>query len=159
MPANPQPFWLTRCEQPDQHRANIVRIARTWERTPFHQNAAVRGVGVDCGRMCAAVYIEAGLLKPEVMDKIPRLAADWCRHTSEEAFLGLIRKHLRQVATPLPGDMALFQLERIFAHSAIVIDWPLILHVCRHGLRVSLADATQEPLLKRRPVKFFSAIK
>ena len=139
-----------------EQRAEVCRIAMTWERTPFAMNAAICGVGVDCARLAAFVYVEAGLLNLEVMDQIPHLAPDWCRHTSEEEFLEFIRRHLREVAAPLPGDLAVFRLERIFGHSGIVINWPTILHVCRHGMRVSLADATQEPILKRREVRFFT---
>jgi hypothetical protein len=140
-----------------EQRAAVVAEAMRWTGTPFAMNCAIRGVGVDCARLAAAVYVECGLLSPLVLATLPHFAADWARHTSDEGYLRLVQQHLREVDAPLPGDMAIFKLERIWAHGAIIMQaWPTIMHVCRRGMRVSLADAHQEPLLKRRPVRFFS---
>jgi hypothetical protein len=139
-----------------EQRAAVCKIAMTWERTAFHQNVAIKQVGVDCAHLVCATYCEAGLLDPMVLATLPHLAPDWCRHTSEEGFLRIIQQHLREVFVPLPGDMAVFKLENIFGHCGLVIAWPTILHVCRRGMRVSLASVEQEPLLRRRPVRFFT---
>ena len=139
--------------EPEQ-RATIVAEGRTWEGTPYHSgSAALKGVACSCGSFILATYQHFGMVGAVV---VPHFSADFCRHTDSENYLRLVQQHLREVETPLPGDMAVFRLERVFAHAALILDWPLILHVCRRGMRVSLADAHQEPLLRRRQVRFFS---
>jgi len=54
---------------------------------------------------------------------------------------------------PQRGDVAVFRFGRCFAHGAIVIDWPRLIHAwCDVG--VVFADAQQAPL-RGRQVRFF----
>jgi hypothetical protein len=138
-----------------QQRAAVVAEGRTWSGTPYHSGpAALKGVACSCGSFILATYQYCGLIGDVA---VPHFPSDFCKHTDEEDYLRLVQQHLREVGEPLPGDMAIFRLERVFAHAALILDpWPLILHVCRRGMRVSLADAHQEPLIRRRQVRFFS---
>jgi cell wall-associated NlpC family hydrolase len=52
------------------------------------------------------------------------------------------------------GDAALFRFGRCFSHGVIVIEWPTVIHAWHVG-GVMVTDARQ-PLLGRRPVRFFS---
>jgi hypothetical protein len=54
----PQPFFAD-----DGSRNRLVAIARQWLGTPFAPHACIRGAGVDCVHLCAAIYIEAGFLE------------------------------------------------------------------------------------------------
>lgn len=134
-------------------REQVVREARTWLSTPFHMNAAVKGVGVDCGRFVQAVYEACGLVRHFAAGDFP---GDWCLHADEERYVTLALEHLIEVPSAEPGDMVLFKWGRVFGHAGLAVSWPCILHVCRVGSRVEYADATQEPQLKRRETRFFS---
>lgn len=44
-------------------RARIARIAREWIGTPFVSHARIKGAGVDCVNLPAAILIEAGVIE------------------------------------------------------------------------------------------------
>ena len=46
-------------------RAAVITEARTWIGTRFHHNAAVKGSGVDCARLVAAVYTDCGVISAQ----------------------------------------------------------------------------------------------
>jgi cell wall-associated NlpC family hydrolase len=138
-------------------REMIVVAAEGWLRTPYHHAARVRGAGVDCINLLAAVYEEAGLVQH--ID-LPHYPPDWMLHRSEERFLmGLIETRLEQVQRPGMGDIALFRYGRCYSHGAIVISWPSLIHAFA-GLGVVYGDARHHPLLDAkgapRWVKFYS---
>ena len=45
-------------------RADVVAEARTWLATPFHHQARLKGVGVDCAGLCIGVARALGLIDP-----------------------------------------------------------------------------------------------
>lgn len=135
-----------------QARESVIEAARGWILTPFHMNACLKGAGVDCGRFIAAVYEEAGVLPHYEVEQIP---GDWYQHTDDEWYIRTVLRVLREVDAPGPGDTALFKIGRVYGHAALVTAWPEVIHVCRTGARVELADAAHAPLAKK-PVRFFS---
>jgi len=108
-------------------RAAIVAEARSWLGTPYHHMARVKGAGVDCGQLLAAVYENAGVT-PHVEPE--SYFPDFMMHRDEERFLGYVERYARQVFNlePLPGDVALFRFGRVISHGAIVIAWPEVIH-------------------------------
>jgi hypothetical protein len=62
--------------------------------------------------------------------------------------------YAREVAAPEPGDAALFKFGRCFAHGAVIVEWPWLIHAW-NSLGVVRADASK-PALVGRPVRFFS---
>ena len=46
-------------------REEVVNEAASWIGTPVHQNAMVKGAGVDCGRLLYAVYRFAEIIPAE----------------------------------------------------------------------------------------------
>ena len=70
-------------------RRMIVREARSWVRTPYHQQGDIKGIGVDCGMLLVRVFVDTGLCAP--FDPRP-YANDWYLHRGEERYLGF---HLR----------------------------------------------------------------
>ena len=135
-------------------RQRVVREAQGWIGTPYHPGARVRGPGggVDCAQLPAAVYHGAGVIHAVPLTTYPR---DWHMHRSEELYLAEVLRHAREVAQgdPLPGDFLLYKVGRCWAHGAIVIEWPRIVHavsgigvVMAHGLRDALGAA--HPLAK-----------
>jgi cell wall-associated NlpC family hydrolase len=132
-------------------RAAVVAEAHTWLRTPWHHNQAVKGAGVDCGRLLKAVYVATGAIDDFTLDDYP---PDWMLHRDEERFLGVVLDHCAQVDTPLPGDMALWRYFRCFSHGGIVIGWPRLIHAHLIERAVVIGTAAERPLAGR-PVMFF----
>ena len=135
----------------DRQRLAVVAEAREWLGTPYHHMGRVKGAGTDCLMMLAEVYEAAGVV-PHI--EVPFYPPDWHLHHNAERYLDGIMRYAREIpGPPLPGDVALFKFGRCFAHGAIVIDWPLLIHAW-HNAGVLYASATQ-PQLAERPMRFF----
>lgn len=135
-------------------RAAIVAEALTWLGTGYHHNARLKGVGVDCAQMPAAVYHAVGL----VPDLQPDYSPQWMMHHDEEQFLSWVRPHTREISRDevRPGDMAMWKFGRTYSHSAIVIEPPTIIHAVAKNNGVILGNMDQDIDLTSRPVLFFS---
>jgi cell wall-associated NlpC family hydrolase len=135
----------------DPRRAAVIAEARAWWRTPYHHMGRFKGVGVDCLTLLAEVYEAAGVI-PHV--DIPFYPPDWNLHRSEERYMNGVLEYACEIAgPPQPADIALWKFGRCFAHGAIVIEWPLMIHAW-HKTGVIYYDATQ-PNLSGREIKFF----
>jgi NlpC/P60 family putative phage cell wall peptidase len=133
-----------------QQRSAVIGEAESWLGTPYHHMARLKGVGCDCLTLLAAVYHMAGVI-PAI--DIPYYPPDWHLHRSAERYVDGLLAYAREVAAPGPGDAALFKLGRCFAHSAVVVEWPFLIHAW-NGLGVVRGDASK-PALTGRPVRFF----
>ena len=121
-------------------RARVVQEALSWVGTKWHHAARVKGAGVDCGQLLAAVFEAAGLINPEEIAVYPK---DFHLHSSEEMFLGYVERHFQHIDGPaLPGDLALWRYGRVISHGGIVIAWPNVLHAYYVRGAVVLDDAT-----------------
>lgn len=127
-------------------RSAIVAEARRWLKTPWHHEARVCGVGVDCGQLLIGVYSAVGLV--EEFD-VPAYPADWHLHRDETRFLDQLLEHADPVDQPLPGDICMFQYGRHAAHGSIVVEWPLIIHAWRDEGMVVLSNVEHGPLEER----------
>lgn len=151
----------------DAERAAVVAEARSWLRTPYHHMGRVKGAGVDCATLLAEIYARAGLIPP--LD-LPFYPPDWHLHRDAERYLGLVLEHAVEIFPHAPscdvnpGDIALWRFGRCFAHGAIVIDWPGVIHAYS-GRGCVLEDAETATWLaylgdkrgaQRRPVRFFT---
>lgn len=139
-------------------RQVVCTIALSWIGTPYHHMGRVKGAGVDCAMFPLEVYREAGLIG-EV--EFPYYPHDWMLHRSEEIFLRIVEKYACEEKTrhaaSLPGDFVIYKFGRCFAHGAIVIDWPLIVHAVV-GRGVILSDGETEGMLLGREKKFFCIV-
>lgn len=106
-------------------RDKIIGEALSWLNTPYHHEADVKGAGVDCAMLLVRVYHAAGLIP--AFDPRP-YPADWMLHRDEERYLGWVKQYADQVTAPQPGDVVLYKVGRCFAHGAIVLAWPDIIH-------------------------------
>ena len=130
----------------------IIAEALTWLNTPYHHAARVKGAGVDCAQLLVGVYVDALALVPPF--DISHYPPDWMKHREEERFLSYIEQRAVEVDLPAPGDIALWQWGRCFAHGGIVLDWPQILHADVRTGRVTITDASQGRF-HDRCVRFF----
>lgn len=135
-----------------EQRESVIREALTWQGTPHHNGARLKGIGVDCGQFPIAVYSSCGLMPAITPGYYP---PDFHFHRDREWYLELAQKYGREVAAPTgPGDFALFKFGRIFSHGAIIVDTPKIIHsYVQQG--VVLARLDQGDLVGR-DVKFFT---
>jgi cell wall-associated NlpC family hydrolase len=132
-------------------RAAIITEAKTWLRTPWRHAAAIKGAGVDCGRIVIEIYANCGLIERFVPDYYPQ---DFALHSSEERFLTNIERYAARVDNAKQGDIAVWKFGRCFSHAAIVVDWPAIIHA-KINEGVLLDDGTQGELAGRE-VRFYS---
>ncbi len=137
-----------------QRRA-VVAEARRWIGTPYHHQADVFGAGVDCAMILVRVFVDLGLVAP--FDPRP-YPVDWHLHQSEERYLAQLRARSVEVAAPLPGDIVMWRYGRTYSHSAIVTDWPRVVHAYATARIVEEADISLPGPLSspRHPRCFFS---
>ena len=100
-----------------------------------------------------AVYSACGLIQPIDVDDYP---PDWHMHRNEERYLNKVRSVATEIdmATVGPGDFVLFKVGRCYAHGAIVIEWPRIIHAVL-GLGVT-AGSAYDGMTASKPVKAFT---
>ncbi len=74
----------------------VVRIARTWERTPYRHQASVKGIACDCLGLARGVWRE--IYDSADPEKVPAYSADWAEASGEEMLLEAARRHMVLVA-------------------------------------------------------------
>lgn len=130
-------------DTPAELRAQIVQIAASWLKTPWHHEARLKGAGVDCAQFLLAVYAEAGLITDYTPDRYPQ---DWYLHRDEPLFMREIEKHCNPVAQGLVGDIVMFKFGRAPAHGAILMEPNIVIHAYRPEGRVTLSEIAGSPL-------------
>lgn len=134
-----------------EQRQLVHDLALQWLGTPFAHKMRVKGRGVACGQIIAAVYEEAGIWP--LVD--PPYPLRW-RHTSW--FLDTMLAHARVIeGPPLLGDFVMWQMgEGQFTHGGIVMGWPLVIHAYLPAGKVIMEDVTQNPNLSHRAILYLS---
>jgi cell wall-associated NlpC family hydrolase len=141
-----------------EERARLVAEAKSWLGTPYRSAADVKGAGVDCVMLLIRAFVDAGMIAPVDPRPFPE---QWAVHQAEELYLAAVRERAHEVAPPparmpLPADVVLFRMARVYAHGAIVLDWPYVIHVMRRPQEVMIQDCERTGLLMRLEKKFFS---
>lgn len=131
-------------------RASVLAEARRWLGTPFVHGAQVLGSGVGCGGLLIAVYGALGVPVP-AREELGYFPHDWHLHERSERYLNILLGYTREVSEPEPGDIALFRIGHVYAHSAIVEAWPRVIHTMWKRT-VEWADADKPPLARRKIV-------
>jgi cell wall-associated NlpC family hydrolase len=137
-----------------EQRARIEAIARSWIGTPYHVHAEIKGVGVDCGRLLALVFEEAGF------GKIRRtfVSPQFWMHSAKEVFLENVLEYTREIpeSEAKPGDVVLYKMGLAYGHGAIIVSpgWPhAVIHapgpkrcvICTHGRQGTLVKSIRAP--------------
>lgn len=138
-------------QQEQALRQAIVQEALTWQGTPYHHQARIKGVGVDCVMLLCEVYQAVGLLDP--MDPRP-YSSQWHLHHHEERYLNGILRYAKMVTQPKMGDVALFKFGRCFSHGAIIIGHRRLIHAYV-GDGCFIHDMDEAPL-QDRAAHYFS---
>lgn len=139
-------------------RQRVVAEALSWLGTPYHHHARIKGQGVDCAQLLAAVYQAAGVTPP--LD-LGNYATQWHLHQSGELFLEWLS---RCGASPLPagvpvqpGDVGVWRYGRTHSHGGIVIEGgadPLVVHA--YIRRKVIPTRVSEAPLAGAPVCYWS---
>lgn len=134
-------------------RELVIQEAETWLGTPYHHMARVKGAGVDCGQLPLGVYYNTGCIPYIKTEYYP---PDFYMHRDEEWYRGIVEvwaEILHDETELRPADLVLYKIGRLFAHGAIVVEWPRIIHAKR-GRGVVYDDGTQGEL-RARSMAFF----
>lgn len=137
-------------------RAAVVKEALSWEGTPFHHHAMIKGAGVDCLHFLYAPYKAVGLIGDI---EIPIYSSQWFANKAEDRLIkAILSVGVKEFdgKNPLPGDVVVAKIGRVFAHSAIVVDWPTIITANPHARKVMVNRADVYHLFARREKKYFT---
>lgn len=133
-------------------REKVIAEALTWVNTPYHPQARLKGVGVDCAMLLAEVYANAGIISPVA---VGYYSPQFGMHRSEEVFLGFVTQHGVVTQDPQPGDCMLVRFGRCFSHGAILIEPTVVVHASKPAGRVIRSSINEAELIKR-PRQFFT---
>jgi cell wall-associated NlpC family hydrolase len=140
-----------------EERAAIVAEALTWIGTPFHWEACVKGVGVDCGRFPAAVFNKVGIKNINIKG-FPRLSPQWFMHHSDNSYLDQLKLYAVEYElanrSPQPGDLVVAKYGRDWAHSALVIQWPKVIGAAAGHCVTVWQNIYNSPQYAQRELKF-----
>jgi NlpC/P60 family putative phage cell wall peptidase len=100
---------------------DIVAAARSWLGTPYHHQAAVKGVGCDCLGLVRGVYEE---LLGRPAEAPPPYSRDWAEASTCETMLEAARRHFIEIepGEARAGDIVIFRLRAgaMAKHAAIL---------------------------------------
>lgn len=115
-------------------RAAVVATARTWLGTPWHHQARLQGVGVDCVGLVIGVARTLGLVPPGFD------VAAYPRVPDGSSLMHLVHMHMRGLLAgqPMqPGDVVVVRFDADPQHLGILGDY-------RHG-GLSIIHAASDP--------------
>jgi len=115
----------------------IVQAALSWIDTPYHHQARLKGVGVDCAQLVAAVAEECKLLAPGTV--ITDYSPEWHLHNREERMLGYLKEFgCFRIERAVPGSILCFQFGRVCSHLGILVNEHEFVHARIDAGRVVL---------------------
>lgn len=139
-------------------RSRVVAEALSWLGTPYHHHARIKGAGVDCAQLLAAVYEAAGCVGHI---ELGNYATQWHLHHSDELFLDWLRRcgasALPAGAAPQPGDIGVWRYGLTHSHGGIVVEAgadPLVVHA--YIRRKVIPTRVSEAPLAGNPVCYWS---
>jgi cell wall-associated NlpC family hydrolase len=152
--SNPLPFYSG-----DWIVQRLCADAAGWVGTPFAAHSQVRGAGVDCIHLCAALYEATGFLDGF---KPPAYAIDAGNHNAESQILEWLatNRQFRPVfardadqpaAADLlqPGDLLLFRIAAVEHHCGVLLGRKRFIHA-RAGVHSTVTiDSLTDPIYRR----------
>ena len=119
----------------------IVKEALSWENTPYHHKACVKGVGVDCAMLVLGIAKNTNLV--DKSKPAPEYSTQWHLHNREEKLLGVLADFgCEEINTKnmQPGDIVTFQFGRVTSHSGIVLENNQMIHAHQEVGKVVIND-------------------
>jgi cell wall-associated NlpC family hydrolase len=147
-----------------QGRLAFIAEALTWIGTPFIDHADVKGPrgAVDCAMLLTRCAVDTGIVPP--FDPRP-YSPQWHQHAHEELFVNFLTDRLgaKEITTPRPGDVLVWQFGHTFSHGAVLVNSGEVVHAWAQYGKVA-RTRRDEPVLARmqvfgtakpRPVRYF----
>ena len=142
-------------------RELIVKEAWEWVGTPYRGWSRAKRWGCDCIGLVAGVFIKAGYISGEgAIASIPKsYSLQHGQHEETTEYVDGILKFMDEIKEheALPGDVVMFKIvnSKAFAHSGIVVKWPMVIHCAAQG-GCRAADGLHTPLLAGAARRFFT---
>ncbi len=101
-------------------RPEVAQKALEFLGTPYHHQAKVKGLGVDCGQLILAVAQELNLVSPTM--RVTNYSTEWHLHNTEEKMLNMLEQFNCVEKTTLEvGDIVCFKFGRVCSHLGIYL--------------------------------------
>lgn len=103
-------------------------ILMSWLDTPYHHQARVKGVGVDCAQFVAAVAEELGVLAPNTV--VQNYSPEWHMHNREELMIDMMIElgGIEKIGELEVGDILAFKFGRVCSHLGIYLGEQQFIH-------------------------------
>ena len=152
-------------------RKAITDEAKSWIRTPYHDHAGIKYVGVDCFYLPCRV-LQAVDLIPKEFEPPKYSPQQWLNspaqidklhlRVEDTTALDVVKQFcVREVleSEVLPGDLVVYKIVSSWTHGAIIISWPdHIIHAVK-GLGVIGSHGTKEGFCVNLQRRFFTFVK
>lgn len=126
--------------------SKIVETAMSWFGTPYHHQAAVKGVGVDCAYFIGKIAEEVGLLEKF---EVEPYSVEWHMHNEGEKMLAIIEGFgCRKIKAPRPGDILAFKYGRSCSHLGLMLRDNKFIHASQKHKQV-IIEELRDDYLKR----------
>lgn len=99
-------------------KKEIIKTAREWIDTPYHHQARLRGVGVDCIGLVIGVCWELKLIDFDYNN--------YNRTPDSTMMMQIIQEHCTSTDTPEAGDLLVFRIRRNPQHCGLMTDTGII---------------------------------
>ncbi len=142
------------CVVTPPRRSNIVDAARSWLGTPYHHQAALKGIGADCLGLVRGVWRDVYGTEPE---HPPPYSRDWAEASGIETMIAAAERHFeaRAPGDARPGDVLLFRLRAgaVAKHAGLLATPSTFVHAMEGG---GAAEVALSPWWRRRIVRVFA---
>lgn len=136
--------------------SDIIKEALTWEGTPYHHQAAVKGVGVDCAYFVGKIAEEVGLLKNFHVEPY---SIEWHMHNEGEKMLAIIEGFgARLVEVARPGDILAFKYGRSCSHLGIMLHDNKFIHASIKHKRVMIEELRDDYLERHKHTYIYPGV-
>lgn len=111
----------------EERQRPLVWEANSWIGTKFHAHARVKGVGVDCVQLAAAIYIAAGFMDDFRPEWYPM---DGGHHDATSRVLEWVESSgkFARVKEPRIGDLLCLRLARVEHHVGVMVNERQFVH-------------------------------
>jgi NlpC/P60 family putative phage cell wall peptidase len=110
-------------------RDRIIAETFTWVGTRYHDQACVKGAGVDCAMLLVGVARAVGLVDPAWQP--PVYSPEWHLHNNQEVLLDTLRRmgcQERDIVARQPGDILVFRYGRVASHCGVLVGPDYLVH-------------------------------
>lgn len=148
-----------------EERLRVVAEARKWINTPYQHRGRYLGHGCDCVHILLESFVGAGLVERADLGGYAR---DWHLHRGDEKYLSGLMSYTHELGegeqslegrgpnTWMPADVLMWKVGRTFSHSALVTEWPYVIHASLPAMRVVEEDISKPGPVYSRPMRVFS---